>query len=129
MKLLGDKKKSPHGAVVAKAPSLVLQIANQYIRWIVLLAIGIVLLLGYVFLLDTAITNLQSVARDSLPAKEKVLSDLQSIKEELDQIVIDFDAIMATKQEFVERLDTLLPRTSDYGDLYTIIDEVTRQAG
>ena len=106
-----------------------LQIVNRYIRWILLLLIGLTFLLGYAFVLERQISNVQTVARDSLPAKNKVLSDLQSIKAELDQIVIDFNNIISSKRKLVDRFDLLIPNTSQYGDLFTIIDDVSKSAG
>lgn len=109
--------------------TLALQILNRYLRWVLLLVILITLFLGYSFVLAEHIDKVKNVAQQSLKAKEKVLSDLQSIKISLDNDIRDFGLIIDRKRELLVKLDALLPQGSQYGDLFALVDGVTRQSG
>jgi Tfp pilus assembly protein PilO len=132
MQLFAKKKTTPKPVdemLKKDQPSLALQIANRYIRWILFLVVGVMLFLGYVLVLDSLVTEVRTAAQESLPTKLRTRDDLKSIKAELDRAMLDFESIKASKREALERIAQLLPSESKYGDLFTMVDTVTRLSG
>lgn len=126
-----NKKKVAPRSDIAKndQPTLALQITNRYLRWVLLLLAGVVFFLGYVFVLDAQIADVQNAARESLPAKLKVRDDLKAIKIELDEAVLDYEKIKVSKKAALDRIRLLLPSTSEYGDLFTMLNTLTTLSG
>ncbi len=130
--MLGRPKNQESAAVAAlnaEGPTLALQIVNKYLRWILVLLVGVILFLGYIFVLDAQIANVQQVASESLPTKIKTRDDLKSIKAELDKAVLDYEKIKVSKKEALDRIALLLPEDSEYGDLFTMLDVLTKLSG
>ncbi len=129
--MLGRTKKKPEGAPEQRSgqSSLALQIANRYLRWILVLVIGGVLFAGYTFILDAQISDAQNAARESLPAKQKELDDLKAIKAKLDEAILDYEKIKERNKATFDKIDLLLPRDSRFGQLFTDLDGITASAG
>ncbi|MBI4090720.1 MAG: hypothetical protein HY422_01735 [Candidatus Komeilibacteria bacterium] len=124
-----SKKKEQPSQQESQQPSLALQIVNRYFRWILLLVITTSVLIAYTTVIDTQVTEVQDVARDSLTAKEQTLSALKEIKTDLDLVVKEYGGMIERRKADLGRLDGLLPDASAYGDLYTIVDQITVRSG
>lgn len=123
------KLDEPGQEQVFKEPSLWLRIANRYLKWIIVLVMGVVLFLSYSLVLSPQVHAVQRAAEESLPAKRKILRDLQAIKQELDGIVLDFERLKQDKQTEFEKLNVLLPRGSEYEKIFTLLDDITTRSG
>lgn len=106
-----------------------LQIVNRYVWWILILIILIVGLVGYYWFINAQIGAVVSAANDNLPQKQDALNKLQATKEDLDQTIQDFDRIKQAKADVIQQLQDLLPEREAYGDLFSIVDQITEASG
>lgn len=124
-----NKKKEKPIQQESQQPSLALQIVNRYFRWLLTLVIVIAILVAYMTVIDTQITKVRDVARNSLTAKEQTLAALKEIKTDVDAVVQDYGALVERKKSELDLLNNMLPSVSKYGDIYTIVDQVTTRSG
>ncbi|MEK7583855.1 MAG: hypothetical protein AAB490_01305 [Patescibacteria group bacterium] len=110
-------------------PSIVLQLLNRYFRWVLFLVVGGTLLISYTFVIADQVNEIRDIAENSLIVKEKVLSDLKAIKQDLDKTVIDFSALKSSRRAAIERLNDFLPTSPHYEELFTMINDITERAG
>lgn len=123
-----QEKKQEIGGVIVQ-PSLALHVVNRYLRWILLLIAAIAVWVSYTFIISAQISQVRDVARNSLAQKERTLSVLTAIKQDLTKIVLDFNNIMEQKKEQLGKLEDLLPRRSRYEELFTQVDALVAQSG
>ncbi len=124
------KKKEASGQAQKKEQSsLALQIVNRYLRWVLFLVVCIMLFIGYTFILQQQISEAQSAAKESLPLKQEVLDDLKTIETKLDQASSDYDRILREKKPALDRIALLLPRHSEYGELFPLLNKITQASG
>lgn len=127
--LINKKLSKKPGPADFYEPNFILVLLNKYLRWTVLLLIAGVIIFSYILILSYKIDEVSNSATESIPAKEKVLSDLKAIKSDLDQIVVDFDSIKASKSDILDELDRLLPKEPQFAEMFKLFDEITSRSG
>lgn len=117
----------PHES--AGETSIVLQIMNRYLKWIVVLVVFVVTVLCYMLLTSAQIANVRNEAEKNLPAKESVYKALQKIQKEVDIVVLEYENLKRFKKNEIEKLSYVLPERRTYSELYSMLDDLTRSQG
>jgi hypothetical protein len=110
-------------------PNFILQLLNRYLRSLIVAIVVIIMFMSYSLVLAEKFNQVRNIARESLPAKEKVLSDLEVLKDKVDGILLDYNMLKVEKAQIFSDLDVILPRQSQYETFFVMAEEISRQNG
>ena len=110
-------KGKPRGVRLENA-GILLQLANHYWLWLLVLPIVAILIAGYLYLLSPKLATIREKSQNLLPNKRALLSDLLAVEQKLIDLEQKFRTVKIDKQQELQRIYSIIPTEPDYASLF-----------